>query len=396
VELFFLDTELRDRLRSQLLRGIPDLQRLSLRFQKGQARGSGSRGEGTAKGGPGLDEVMAFFRLAVAQGPRICEALEEFADSHPEYQSSVAVEPEASAAAASASGPAGGPLARPVLARLRADFIAPLQTHLSSLSPFVAMVEQAVLVSEQLGYNGQVRVAYSINPLIHPRLEEIAAAQSAAKAAVDAEAAAIQSAVSAASNQAVQPKLAHSDAHGFHLRLTKTEERKFSRGEGMGLGVGAVRLIESRKDGLHFSTRRLEKLAHAHAQLSADFAAASQQLLGDVVATTATYTPVLDALAGIVAALDTFSTLAHVAASASQPWVRPTMLPMGSGRIEIKQARHACMEHSCATASGGGGQFIPNDASMLRGESHLQIITGPNMGGQQPRHNCILGTNPAQ
>lgn len=33
-------------------------------------------------------------------------------------------------------------------------------------------------------------------------------------------------------------------------------------------------------------------------------------------------------------------------------------------------------------ASSASGTFIPNDILMRRGESHLQIITGPNMGGK--------------
>jgi DNA mismatch repair protein MSH2 len=44
--------------------------------------------------------------------------------------------------------------------------------------------------------------------------------------------------------------------------------------------------------------------------------------------------------------------------------------------FELCEARHPCIEMQDDL------QFIPNDYNMQRGESHFQIITGPNMGGK--------------
>jgi DNA mismatch repair protein MSH2 len=76
----------------------------------------------------------------------------------------------------------------------------------------------------------------------------------------------------------------------------------------------------------------------------------------------------------LITELDCYLALAHVAANAPTAWVRPTMLPMGSKVLKMEGARHPCLEAiSSAT-------FIPNDVDMVKGESNVQIITGPNMG----------------
>lgn len=53
--------------------------------------------------------------------------------------------------------------------------------------------------------------------------------------------------------------------------------------------------------------------------------------------------------------------------------MRPTILPMGSGRLVIENARHPCVELMDDV------QFIPNNYDLVRGESNFQIVTGPNM-----------------
>jgi len=49
---------------------------------------------------------------------------------------------------------------------------------------------------------------------------------------------------------------------------------------------------------------------------------------------------------------------------------------ISTGRIELHGARHPCLEAQDAVA------FIANDIELVAGQSSLQIVTGPNMGGK--------------
>jgi DNA mismatch repair protein MSH2 len=80
----------------------------------------------------------------------------------------------------------------------------------------------------------------------------------------------------------------------------------------------------------------------------------------------------------MLSTLDVLLSFAHVSLSAPNPYVRPTLSEAGKGDIVLKQARHPCIE----ALDDLGNSFIPNDVSLIRGESHFEIITGPNMGGK--------------
>jgi len=64
--------------------------------------------------------------------------------------------------------------------------------------------------------------------------------------------------------------------------------------------------------------------------------------------------------------------------SAPKQYVKPKLVAAGEGDIILKQARHPCLE----MMDDNTNSFIPNDVSLIRGKSQLQIITGPNMGGK--------------
>ena len=67
---------------------------------------------------------------------------------------------------------------------------------------------------------------------------------------------------------------------------------------------------------------------------------------------------------------------AVAAALSPSDYVRPTVLPRGGGVINLKAARHPCVELMDSV------NFIANDYDLRRGTSSFQIVTGPNMGGK--------------
>ena len=92
------------------------------------------------------------------------------------------------------------------------------------------------------------------------------------------------------------------------------------------------------------------------------------------------YVDPLQALSDATAQLDAVVSLAAAAVSAPVPYVRPRLLaPEEPRRLELRQARHPCMETDADAA------FIPNDISFTRGEKSFYIITGE----QGPIHGLL-------
>jgi DNA mismatch repair protein MutS len=79
------------------------------------------------------------------------------------------------------------------------------------------------------------------------------------------------------------------------------------------------------------------------------------------------------ALAGALAHLDVFSSLAEVAVRHN--YVRPEL---NDGKeIDIKQGRHPVVERSLEQ-----GSFVPNDIYLSNDDAQLIVLTGPNMSGK--------------
>jgi DNA mismatch repair protein MSH2 len=120
----------------------------------------------------------------------------------------------------------------------------------------------------------------------------------------------------------------------------------------------------------------MQSLRREHDQLSSNYNRTQASLVTEVVNVAASYCPLLEQLAGILAHLDVIVSFAHVSVHAPAAYVRPKMHPRGTGNTILKEARHPCMEMQDDIS------FITNDVSLVRDESSFLIITGPNMGGK--------------
>ena len=67
-------------------------------------------------------------------------------------------------------------------------------------------------------------------------------------------------------------------------------------------------------------------------------------LVAEVLAVAKSYGVVIDQATELIARLDVISSLAHVAVNAPAEYVRPTLVPMGTGHVDLIAARHPCME----------------------------------------------------
>ncbi|KAH0609584.1 uncharacterized protein H6S33_013070 [Morchella sextelata] len=157
--------------------------------------------------------------------------------------------------------------------------------------------------------------------------------------------------------------------HGWCFRLTRTE-------------AGSIRNkreyqeISTQKNGVYFTTGKLRDLNREVDQSTQTYNKTQSGLVQEVVNVAASYCPVLEELADVIAHMDVIVSFAHVSVHAPSPYVRPKMHPRGEGNTILKEARHPCMEMQDDI------QFITNDVSLCRGSSEFLIITGPNMGGK--------------
>ncbi|KAK0871595.1 MSH2 protein [Friedmanniomyces endolithicus] len=132
----------------------------------------------------------------------------------------------------------------------------------------------------------------------------------------------------------------------------------------------------TQKNGVFFTTTKMTNYRREFDQLSENYNRTQSGLVNEVVQVAASYCPVIEKLAGILAHLDVIVSFAHVSVHAPTSYVRPKIHARGTGNTILKEARHPCMEMQDDIS------FITNDVSLVRGESEFLIITGPNMGGK--------------
>ncbi|THY50665.1 DNA mismatch repair protein-like protein msh-2 [Aureobasidium pullulans] len=157
--------------------------------------------------------------------------------------------------------------------------------------------------------------------------------------------------------------------HGWCFRVTRAE-------------AGTIRNkkqyqeCSTQKNGVYFTTTTLQAMRREHDQLSENYNRTQSGLVQEVVGVAASYCPVVEKLAGILAHMDVIVSFAHVATQAPTPYCRPKMHPRGTGNTVLVEARHPCMEVQDEIT------FMANDVTLKREDSEFLVITGPNMGGK--------------
>lgn len=314
VEAFVVDTELRQTMQEEHLRSIPDLYRLSKRFQKKLAN---------------LEDVVRAYQVAIRL-PGFIGTLEGVMDE--QYKDP-----------------------------LDAFYTSKLIDYSNSLAKLQEMVETTI------DLDALERHEFIIKPEFDESLRILRKRLDKVKQAIDGE----HRDVSKDLNQEIGKKLflENHRVHGWCFRLTRTE-------------AACIRMKQryqecsTQKNGVYFTTSKMTELRREIQQLTENYNRTQSGLVSEVVGVAASYCPVLEKLAGILAHLDVIISFAHVSVHAPTSYVRPRVHPRGEGNTILKEARHPCMEMQDDI------QFITNDVSLIRGSSEFLIITGPNMGGK--------------
>jgi len=156
----------------------------------------------------------------------------------------------------------------------------------------------------------------------------------------------------------------------YTMRITRKDEKVLRTKQ------GTYSVVETRKDGVKFTSNDLKPLANKYKELDERYEQIQTGLVEKVMAIIATYAPAVEQLCDLIADMDVLVALAHVASNAPTPYARPSLTEAGTGDMVLMESRHPCVE------AMEDMSFIPNDVVLRRKDSNLQIITGPNMGGK--------------
>lgn len=133
--------------------------------------------------------------------------------------------------------------------------------------------------------------------------------------------------------------LERNDKYGYCFRVSKLDTKKIE-------GKKAYVQLSTQKTGTFFRTETLGDLATEYSEAADAYLAKQSELVREIVEVAASYTEVLLGLDDIIAALDvimrytlatpyrswadSYRSFAHVSACAPVPYVKPTVLEMGT------------------------------------------------------------------
>ncbi|WFD34728.1 MSH2 protein [Malassezia cuniculi] len=314
VQIFMDDLEGRQRLQD-VLKYMPDMLRMSKRFQRGNAT---------------LEDVVRCYQ-AVTRIPEIAGILNDI--------------------------PAGTETDSKLF---KETFAEPIQELQDGLEKLVEMVETTIDLDELAYHN------YVIKPEYDDDLKAIKQQIDNVRDKLDE-----QHAIAGQDLGMDTEKKLHLENHssyGYCFRVTRIDGGVLKNRKGY-LDLGTV------KGGIYFTTEALRDLNDEFRSLSQSYSRTQSQLVRTVIEVAATFIPPLERLNVVIAQLDVLVSFAHVAANAPVPFTRPAIAQRGSPLV-LTNSRHPCLEVQEDI------HFIPNDVSLVPGESEFLVVTGPNMGGK--------------
>ncbi|KAI0689572.1 muts domain V-domain-containing protein [Cytidiella melzeri] len=283
VEIFVEHPNTRRALQDDQLKLLPDMHRISKRFQKSVAT---------------LEDVVRVYQ-AVLKLEGLITSLESIETSE---ENKVLIED---------------------------TYLAKLKEYEESLSKYSSMVQDTIDLDELENHN------FVVKPEYDEGLEELAEKLKIIRDGLDAEHKRVGGDLDLDLDKKLH--LENSQVHGYCFRISKNDQKSIANKK-------EYIDLATLKNGCYFSTRKLSNLAGEYTETTAAYKSKQSKLVGEIVAIAATYTPVLEAWNGVIAHLDVIISFAHVAVNAPETYVKPTVLEKGSGSLVLKDARHPCLE----------------------------------------------------
>uniref|UniRef100_A0A8D8SKE5 DNA mismatch repair protein Msh2 n=1 Tax=Cacopsylla melanoneura TaxID=428564 RepID=A0A8D8SKE5_9HEMI len=161
-------------------------------------------------------------------------------------------------------------------------------------------------------------------------------------------------------------KLEHSP-QGFAYRITMKMNNSID---------DRYTILDTVRGGVRFQDDKLATADVQYQTIQKEYEEHQQSIVEEVIGISAGYSSTLNHLGDTLAQLDVLVSFAVASCSAPKPYVRPKMLPMGSGTLVLEQCRHPIVELQ------PGVSYIPNDVRFQSDQVTFNLVTGPNMGGK--------------
>ena len=319
VEVFTSDLFLRETVRDQYLRGLPDIDKLVRKLEKKKIT---------------LYDLCNLYR-ASGRLPLIGDALKGYKGKHSDV--------------------------------IERRYIRPLSEHHSEthLLKFEELLEAAIDLD-------RVPDEYLITPQYSEELEELFREKVETEAQIRNEAEDIADDLNLVLDKSIKMEWRKlTNTRTRCMRITSKEEKAVRKQL-----QSKYIVLETRKDGTKFTNRALKKAAEKLNAITKEYDGKQRELVEAVVNVAHSYVNVWQSVSKVLAEMDALAGFADLAVSAPKPFVKPKILSPEGGRLVLKGSRHPCVEAQDMI------DFIPNDCELVKGESWFQIITGPNMGGK--------------
>ncbi|KAF4581359.1 MutS-like protein [Pleurotus pulmonarius] len=281
VEIFFEATNARRTLQDEYLKYMPDLRRLSKRFQRGLAT---------------LEDVVRVYQV-ILKLPDMVVALENVDSTK------------------------GQELIEEV-------FLKSLREHTESLTKYGEMVEETIDLDQLDNHNIVIKPEYD------NELKKISEKLTEVRDGLDQEHRKVGRDLDLELDKKLH--LENNATYGYCFRVTKNDAKAIKNKK--------YTEITTLKTGVFFTTSNLKELAEEYVTYTTKYSRTQSSVVKQVVEIAATYTPVLDLLDTVIAPLDVIISFAHVSVNAPEPYVKPTVVERGSGNLILRDARHPCLE----------------------------------------------------
>ncbi|XP_066999492.2 DNA mismatch repair protein Msh2 isoform X2 [Anabrus simplex] len=244
---------------------------------------------------------------------------------------------------------------------VRSMFVEPLRELLSDMARFQEMVETT------LDMDRVEQGDFLVKPSFDEDLQEYRRIMDESENEIR------KLVVNVASDLGLEPnkglKLESNAQLGYFFRVTLKEEKVLRNKK-------QYEMIDTNKNGVRFRNQKLSALNSEYIQARDNYTEHQQAVVSEIIGIAAGYASTLQKLNNTLAQLDVLTSFAEVAFTAPISYIRPTIHEQGTGILELKQVRHACLERQ------DGVSFIANDVYFRQGDCTFHIITGPNMGGK--------------